>query len=203
MSLLDQVLGSVLGGDGGSDGAATPAHASGLAEAVMSMLNDPRTGGLDGLVRQFQQSGLADVVASWVGTGQNQGISPGDLTRTLGADRVGQLARQANLSDGQGSSILAASELSRRAGGVTVMADKKADFSDVQSGSSSTAPSPPAPKPTPDRTYTVVAGDSLSKIAKKLLGNANRWHEIHELNKDTIKNPDLIRPGQVLKIPAT
>src|SRR6185369_10539955 len=96
-----------------------------------------------------------------------------------------------------------ASELSRRAGGVTVMADKKADFSDVQSGSSSTAPSPPAPKPTPDRTYTVVAGDSLSKIAKKLLGNANRWHEIHELNKDTIKNPDLIRPGQVLKIPAT
>jgi uncharacterized protein YidB (DUF937 family) len=107
MSLLDQVLGSVLGGDGGSDGAATPAHASGLAEAVMSMLNDPRTGGLDGLVRQFQQSGLADVVASWVGTGQNQGISPGDLTRALGADRVGQLARQANLSDGPGSSILA------------------------------------------------------------------------------------------------
>jgi nucleoid-associated protein YgaU len=47
----------------------------------------------------------------------------------------------------------------------------------------------------------VVAGDSLSKIAKKLLGSANRWREIHELNKDAIKNPDLIRPGQVLKIP--
>jgi uncharacterized protein YidB (DUF937 family) len=107
MSLLDQVLGSVLGGDGGSDGAGTPAHASGLAEAVMSMLNDPRTGGLDGLVRQFQQSGLADVVASWVGTGQNQGISPGDLTRALGNDRVGQLTRQANLPEGQGASILA------------------------------------------------------------------------------------------------
>ena len=72
------------------------------------------------------------------------------------------------------------------------MADKKADFSDVQSGSSSTAGG---------RTYTVVAGDSLSKIAKKLLGNANRWREIHELNRDTVKNPDLIHPGQVLKIP--
>jgi uncharacterized protein YidB (DUF937 family) len=107
MSLLDQVLGSVLGSDGGSDGAVTPVHAPGLAEAVMSMLNDPRTGGLDGLVRQFQQSGLADVVASWVGTGQNQRISPGDLTRALGADRVGQLTRQANLPEGQGSSILA------------------------------------------------------------------------------------------------
>jgi uncharacterized protein YidB (DUF937 family) len=106
MSLLDQVLGSVLGSDGGSEGSVTPAHASGLAEAVVGMLNDPRTGGLDGLVRQFQQNGLADVVASWVGTGQNQGIAPADLTRALGSDRVGQLARQANLPDGQGASIL-------------------------------------------------------------------------------------------------
>ena len=77
------------------------------------------------------------------------------------------------------------------------MADnKKPDFSDVQSGSSSTAPTVAG-----GRTYTVVAGDSLSKIAKKLLGNANRWREIHELNKDTVKNPDVIHPGQVLKIP--
>ena len=77
------------------------------------------------------------------------------------------------------------------------MPDKKPDFSDVQSGSSSTAPSAAAG----GRTYTVVAGDSLSKIAKKLLGNATRWREIHALNKDVIKNPDLIHPGQVLKIP--
>jgi len=76
------------------------------------------------------------------------------------------------------------------------MADKKADFSDVQTGSSSTAPSAAAP-----RIYTVVAGDSLSKIAKKLQGDAKRWPEIHNLNKDSIKNPDLIRPGQVFKIP--
>ena len=76
------------------------------------------------------------------------------------------------------------------------MPDKKPNFSDVQSGSSSTAPSAPG-----GRTYTVVAGDSLSKIAKKLLGNASRWKEIHALNQDVIKNPDLIHPGQVLKIP--
>ncbi|HEV7731599.1 MAG TPA: LysM peptidoglycan-binding domain-containing protein [Candidatus Binatia bacterium] len=74
--------------------------------------------------------------------------------------------------------------------------DKKPDFSNVQSGSSSTAPVVPD-----SRTYTVVAGDNLSKIAKKLLGNANRWKEIHTLNADTIKSPDLIKPGQVLKIP--
>jgi nucleoid-associated protein YgaU len=86
--------------------------------------------------------------------------------------------------------------LSRRAGEDHMPSDKRPDFSNVQGGSSSTAPGPAG-----GRTYTVVAGDSLSKIAKKLLGSANRWREIHELNKDAIKNPDLIHPGQVLKIP--
>jgi nucleoid-associated protein YgaU len=73
------------------------------------------------------------------------------------------------------------------------------DFSDVISGSSSTAPAPLGEVVT--RTYTVVAGDSLSKIAKKIYGDGKRWKEIFEANKDKIKNPDLIHPGQVLKIP--
>lgn len=79
-------------------------------------------------------------------------------------------------------------------------ADKKVpDFSDVRSGSSSTAPGsiPSASR----RTYTVVAGDSLSKIAKRTFGDANRWRAIYELNRDVIKNPDLIFPGQVLTLP--
>jgi nucleoid-associated protein YgaU len=70
------------------------------------------------------------------------------------------------------------------------------DFSDVQSGSSSTAPSPAT-----ERTYTVVRGDSLSKIAKRFYGKANDWKRIFEANKGIIENPDLIYPGQVLKIP--
>lgn len=70
------------------------------------------------------------------------------------------------------------------------------DFSDVEGGSSSTAP-----KAAGTRTYTVVKGDSLSKIAKQLYGDAKKWHQIHEANQDIIKNPDLIYPGQVLKIP--
>ena len=87
---------------------------------------------------------------------------------------------------------------------------KKADFSDVVAGGSSTAPRadvPPAsassatPVVERERTYTVVAGDTLSKIAKRELGDANKWHAIYEANKDTIKNPDLIYPGQTFKIP--
>ena len=77
---------------------------------------------------------------------------------------------------------------------------KKADFSDVQSGSSSTAPAPAA-SATAGRTYTVVSGDSLSKIAKHQYGDAAKWHAIYEANRDKIKNPDLIYPGQVLNIP--
>ena len=75
----------------------------------------------------------------------------------------------------------------------------KADFSDVEGGSSSTAPtSKPVENP---RTITVQAGDSLSKIAKRELGDANKWHAIYEANKDRIKNPDLIYPGDVLTLP--
>jgi len=73
--------------------------------------------------------------------------------------------------------------------------EENADFSDVTGSASSTAQSA-------GRSYTVVKGDSLSKIAKALLGDAKRWREIHELNRDVIDNPDLIYPGQVFKIPA-
>jgi nucleoid-associated protein YgaU len=52
-----------------------------------------------------------------------------------------------------------------------------------------------------EKTYTVKAGDSLSKIAKELFGDAARWPEIYELNKDQIENPDLIYPGQVFRLP--
>ena len=51
------------------------------------------------------------------------------------------------------------------------------------------------------RTYTVKAGDTLSKIAKETLGDASQWKKIHEANRDAIPNPDLIRPGQELTIP--
>lgn len=77
-------------------------------------------------------------------------------------------------------------------------APAKPDFSNVGSGVESTASA--AFEPTV-QTYIVVAGDSLSKIAKKFYGNAGKWREIFEANRDRISNPDLIQIGQVLKIP--
>lgn len=51
-----------------------------------------------------------------------------------------------------------------------------------------------------EQEYEVKAGDSLSKIAKNYPGLT--WQKIYEANKDQIKNPDLIHPGQKLKIPS-
>jgi nucleoid-associated protein YgaU len=53
----------------------------------------------------------------------------------------------------------------------------------------------------PEKTYTVAAGDSLSKIAKHFYGDANKYMKIFDANKDQLKNPDLIKPGQTLRIP--
>ena len=77
------------------------------------------------------------------------------------------------------------------------------DFSDVRSGGSSTASAAPQPAGPigSGATYVVVNGDSLSKIAQREYGDANRWRAIYEANKDVIKDPDLIYPGQELKIP--
>jgi nucleoid-associated protein YgaU len=65
------------------------------------------------------------------------------------------------------------------------------DFSNVQGGSSSTA----------TKVYVVKSGDSLSKIAKSEYGDANAWPKIFEANKDILKDPNKIYPGQKLKIP--
>ncbi|MCA0271569.1 MAG: peptidoglycan-binding protein LysM [Proteobacteria bacterium] len=50
--------------------------------------------------------------------------------------------------------------------------------------------------------HTVAKGDTLSAIAKKTLGSANRYMEIFEANKPMLKHPDKIYPGQMLRIPA-
>jgi len=57
---------------------------------------------------------------------------------------------------------------------------------------------PPEPE---KQFYTVKKGDYLSKIAKEVYGNANKYNIIFEANRPMLKDPDLIYPGQVLVIP--
>lgn len=72
----------------------------------------------------------------------------------------------------------------------------KADFSGVTSTVDTTA------EVVGEQQYTVQSGDNLSKIAKNLLGDGNAWKKIFDANRDVLDDPDKIRPGQTLKIPA-
>lgn len=53
----------------------------------------------------------------------------------------------------------------------------------------------------PDVTYKVKRGDSLSRIASKMLGDAGRWKEILDANADILQRPESLQPGMVLKMP--
>jgi nucleoid-associated protein YgaU len=71
-----------------------------------------------------------------------------------------------------------------------IVADIKATGAGAASGSAAA-----------ETTYTVKAGDTLSKIAKEKLGDAGAYMEIFNANNDQLSDPDKIKPGQVLKIP--
>jgi LysM repeat protein len=79
-----------------------------------------------------------------------------------------------------------------------VVADIRVKPRSEASASSSSQTSAPAARET---TYTVQPGDTLSAIAKRMLGNANDYMAIFNANKDQLSDPDKIKPGQVLKIP--
>ncbi len=66
---------------------------------------------------------------------------------------------------------------------------------------SSTAASSEAGEQWSSRTYTVKSGDTLSKIAKEMYGEAGKYPQIFEANKPMLEDPDKIYPGQVLRIP--
>ena len=74
-----------------------------------------------------------------------------------------------------------------------LMADLKVDTS---------LPQPAQRQAAPQQTYTVQAGDTLSKISKQFYGDANKYLKIFEANRDQLSDPDKIKPGQALKIPA-
>jgi uncharacterized protein YidB (DUF937 family) len=87
-------LGGALGGGGLGDllkGGLGGLLAGGAAGSVIS-------GGLGDLLKQFQESGHGDAANSWVSSGPNKQISPGDLASALGADQISTLASQTGLS---------------------------------------------------------------------------------------------------------
>ena len=99
MSLLDQALGALAGGQSGDNSA--------LLQTVMQLVNNPQNGGLEGLLQSFQQGGLGEIVNSWVSTGQNLPISAEQIQSVLGDSSLSGLAAQLGVSPEQASGSLA------------------------------------------------------------------------------------------------
>src|SRR5579862_8495389 len=74
-------------------------------------------------------------------------------------------------------------------------------IADIQAPAAAAAAAGGAPSTPASRTYTVQAGDSLSKISKQFYGDANKYMKIFEANMDKLADPDKIKPGQELVIP--
>jgi uncharacterized protein YidB (DUF937 family) len=79
------------GGLGGALGGLLGGAAGGAAGSVLS-------GGLGDLMKQLQQGGLGDAANTWVSNGPNKQVSPGDLSKALGADQINVLAQQTGMS---------------------------------------------------------------------------------------------------------
>jgi uncharacterized protein YidB (DUF937 family) len=79
---MDGLLGGIIG--------------AGMVSAVNGILE--KHGGLQGVVNEFEKNGLGPTISSWVGTGPNQAISPGDLHRALGPDLLQELAAKTGMS---------------------------------------------------------------------------------------------------------
>lgn len=87
MGLLDTIIGSVLGTGNTNQGA--------LSSILGSVLSGQ--GGVGGLIQKMNQAGLGGVANSWVGTGTNQNVDPGQLGQVLGHDQVDQWSQQSGI----------------------------------------------------------------------------------------------------------
>jgi uncharacterized protein YidB (DUF937 family) len=106
MGLLDNV-GSLAGLAGALDGNGGAMGNAALLGGLMNMLSGSHSsGGLINILGSLQKAGLGDAVASWVGTGQNQAITPDQLHQGLGSARLKELAQRAGLSEGDAASVL-------------------------------------------------------------------------------------------------
>lgn len=100
MSLLDNVIRAALG----SRSSSGSSQLSPIAMALMALLASRMSGGaggvqgqfggLGGLLERFKQNGLDSIINSWIGTGQNQPISPTQLRQALGQDTLNDLSEQ-------------------------------------------------------------------------------------------------------------
>ncbi|MEN6331639.1 MAG: YidB family protein [Smithella sp.] len=101
MGLFDKIISMASGGLSADSGQ------GGMLNQVLNIINNPSTGGIPGLIEKFQNGGLGEVVSSWIGTGENQPVSGDQITNTLGADKIKDIAASLGVSDTEAADGLA------------------------------------------------------------------------------------------------
>jgi uncharacterized protein YidB (DUF937 family) len=95
MSLLNEILKEV----GGNT--LTSEHHSMLFDTVVGMITNPQSGGLQGLLESFKKKGLGDIFSSWISTGKNLPVSPGQVQQVFGQAQIQQIAQKLGLDPSQ------------------------------------------------------------------------------------------------------
>ena len=99
--------------------------------------------------------------------------------------------------------VLASAEAKNISGPLSSRVARSLDASKKKAEASSSEAGATSPKVTTPTTcsYTVKSSDTLANIAAREFGNGNKWTDIRELNRDNLKNPNVLRVGQILKLP--
>ena len=101
MGLLDKIISMASGSLSADSGQ------GGMLDQLLNTINNPSIGGIPGLIEKFQNGGLGEVVSSWIGTGENQPVSGDQITNTLGADKIKDIAASLGVSDTEAADGLA------------------------------------------------------------------------------------------------
>lgn len=209
-NVVKSVVGMLTSGSGGLSGLVDKLSQSGLADVASSWIgkgdNKPISAsqlvealGKDKVDAIAQEAGIppekgAEVISQVLPEVVNQMTPEGEVPEP---SKLGTLGKVILGGLGVAGAAMAAKAVAGH------FANKEeAEAAVAQASAASPAHAAPSAAPQAQaRTYTVVSGDNLSKIAKHFYGNANAWHKIFDANRDQISNPDLIKPGQVLRIP--
>ena len=100
MALFDSIISGAAEKFGLGDKAGT------LLSALLALMTNQKTGGFGGFISSFKDAGLGDMATSWVSGGDNADISDDQVASVLGNDVVGDIAKQAGLSEGAATSAL-------------------------------------------------------------------------------------------------
>ncbi|XAM00216.1 LysM peptidoglycan-binding domain-containing protein [Phycisphaeraceae bacterium D3-23] len=148
--------------------------------------------------------------------GRRVTVEEGDTLSAIASEHLGS-ANDWQLIIDANPDVLTRPEQLRPGMELRIPAQEESDVAELANGALSApaqqpptrqgpTPAPPAEEARPAetvRTYTVVSGDNLSRIAEKTLGSPNRYLELFEANKDQLENENDIREGMVLRIPST